>query len=148
MVAHNASFDVGFMNANYERHDLPKITQPVIDTLEFARNLYPEYKRHGLGPLTKRFQVSLDHHHMANYDAEATGRLLFIFLKDAREKHGIKNLLQLNTDLVAEDSYKKRGLSMRLSMCKIRLVLKICLSWSAFPISNILKGCRVFQEPS
>ncbi|MEN4359002.1 PHP domain-containing protein, partial [Streptococcus pyogenes] len=107
LVAHNASFDVGFMNANYERHDLPKITQPVIDTLEFARNLYPEYKRHGLGPLTKRFQVSLDHHHMANYDAEATGRLLFIFLKDAREKHGIKNLLQLNTDLVAEDSYKK-----------------------------------------
>ncbi|RXS50473.1 PHP domain-containing protein, partial [Streptococcus pyogenes] len=69
--------------------------------------LYPEYKRHGLGPLTKRFQVSLDHHHMANYDAEATGRLLFIFLRDAREKHGIKNLLQLNTDLVAEDSYKK-----------------------------------------
>lgn len=107
LVAHNASFDVGFMNANYERHDLPKITQPVIDTLEFARNLYPEYKRHGLGPLTKRFQVSLEHHHMANYDAEATGRLLFIFLKEAREKHGVTDLLDLNVKLVAEDSYKK-----------------------------------------
>ncbi|CAM4097744.1 PolC-type DNA polymerase III [Streptococcus penaeicida] len=107
LVAHNASFDIGFMNANYERHKLPLITQPVIDTLEFARNLYPEYKRHGLGPLTKRFQVSLDHHHMANYDAEATGRLLFIFLKEAREKHGITNLMDLNTKLVAEDSYKK-----------------------------------------
>ncbi|OHY29390.1 PolC-type DNA polymerase III [Streptococcus parauberis] len=107
LVAHNASFDVGFMNANYARENLPKITQPVIDTLEFARNLYPEYKRHGLGPLTKRFQVTLDHHHMANYDAEATGRLLFIFLKDAREKHNVTNLLDLNTKLVAEDSYKK-----------------------------------------
>ncbi|KIS05467.1 PolC-type DNA polymerase III [Streptococcus equi] len=107
LVAHNASFDVGFMNANYDRYGLAKISQPVIDTLELARNLYPEYKRHGLGPLTKRFQVSLEHHHMANYDAEATGRLLFIFLKEAREKHGITNLLQLNTDLVAEDSYKK-----------------------------------------
>ena len=81
LVAHNATFDVGFMNANYERHQLPTISQPVIDTLEFARNLYPEYKRHGLGPLTKRFGVALDHHHMANYDAEATGRLLFIFKK-------------------------------------------------------------------
>ncbi|MDU3840161.1 MAG: exonuclease domain-containing protein, partial [Streptococcus mitis] len=80
LVAHNATFDVGFMNANYERHGLPKISQPVIDTLEFARNLYPEYKRHGLGPLTKRFGVALEHHHMANYDAEATGRLLFIFI--------------------------------------------------------------------
>ncbi len=61
LVAHNATFDVGFMNANYERNQLPTISQPVIDTLEFARNLYPEYKRHGLGPLTKRFGVALDH---------------------------------------------------------------------------------------
>ena len=95
------------MNVNYERHGLPKITQPVIDTLEFARNLYPEYKRHGLGPLTKRFQIALEHHHMANYDAEATGRLLFIFIKDVAEKHGVTNLKDLNTDLVDENSYKK-----------------------------------------
>lgn len=107
LVAHNATFDVGFMNVNYERHGLPKITQPVIDTLEFARNLYPEYKRHGLGPLTKRFQIALEHHHMANYDAEATGRLLFIFIKDVAEKHGVTNLKDLNTDLVDENSYKK-----------------------------------------
>ncbi|AXQ79519.1 PolC-type DNA polymerase III [Streptococcus chenjunshii] len=107
LVAHNASFDVGFMNANYERQGLPIISQPVIDTLEFARNLYPEYKRHGLGPLTKRFQVALEHHHMANYDAEATGRLLFIFLQEARDKHGLTDLADLNTKLVAQDSYKK-----------------------------------------
>lgn len=107
MVAHNATFDVGFMNVNYERAGLPIISQPVIDTLEFARNLYPDYKRHGLAALTKRFGVALEHHHMANYDAEATGRLLFIFLKEALEKHNLTNLNQLNTELVAEDSYKK-----------------------------------------
>ena len=107
LVAHNASFDVGFMNVNYERHGLPKITQPVIDTLEFARNLYPEYKRHGLGPLTKRFGVALEHHHMANYDAEATGRLLFIFIKEVAEKHGVTDLARLNLDLISPDSYKK-----------------------------------------
>ena len=107
LVAHNATFDVGFMNANYERHGLPKITQPVIDTLEFARNLYPEYKRHGLGPLTKRFGVALEHHHMANYDAEATGRLLFIFIKEVAEKYGVTDLARLNLDLISPDSYKK-----------------------------------------
>ncbi|KXT75425.1 PolC-type DNA polymerase III [Streptococcus sp. DD12] len=107
LVAHNASFDVGFMNANYERYGLPTITQPVIDTIELARNLYPEYKRHGLGPLTKRFGVALEHHHMANFDAEATGRLLFIFLKEAKEKHKVINLNQLNFDLIREDSYQK-----------------------------------------
>ena len=107
LVAHNATFDVGFMNANYERHGLPRISQPVIDTLEFARNLYPEYKRHGLGPLTKRFGVALEHHHMANYDAEATGRLLFIFIKEVAEKHGVTDLARLNIDLISPDSYKK-----------------------------------------
>ena len=124
LVAHNATFDVGFMNANYERHGLPKITQPVIDTLEFARNLYPEYKRHGLGPLTKRFGVALDHHHMANYDAEATGRLLFIFIKEVAEKHGVTNLARLNIDLISPDSYKKARVKHATIYVKNQIGLK------------------------
>ena len=124
LVAHNAIFDVGFMNANYERHGLPKISQPVIDTLEFARNLYPEYKRHGLGPLTKRFGVALDHHHMANYDAEATGRLLFIFIKDVAEKHGVTDLDRLNIDLISPDSYKKARIKHATIYVKNQVGLK------------------------
>lgn len=124
LVAHNATFDVGFMNANYERHGLPKITQPVIDTLEFARNLYPEYKRHGLGPLTKRFGVALEHHHMANYDAEATGRLLFIFIKEVAEKHGVTDLARLNLDLISPDSYKKARVKHATIYVKNQIGLK------------------------
>ena len=124
LVAHNATFDVGFMNANYERHGLPRITQPVIDTLEFARNLYPEYKRHGLGPLTKRFGVALEHHHMANYDAEATGRLLFIFIKEVAEKHGVTDLARLNIDLISPDSYKKARVKHATIYVKNQIGLK------------------------
>lgn len=43
---------------------------------------------------------------MANFDAEATGRL-FIFINDVRDRHGITNLAELNSRLVREDSYKK-----------------------------------------
>ncbi|KLK95388.1 PolC-type DNA polymerase III [Lactococcus lactis] len=108
LVAHNATFDVGFMNMNYSRNGLPIITQPVVDTLEFARNLYPEMKRFGLGQLTKKFQIGLEHHHMANFDAEATGRLLFVFLEELRTRNtGWTSLLELNDKLVSEDSYKK-----------------------------------------
>ena len=124
LVAHNATFDVGFMNANYERHGLAKISQPVIDTLEFARNLYPEYKRHGLGPLTKRFGVALEHHHMANYDAEATGRLLFIFIKEVAEKHGVTDLARLNIDLISPDSYKKARIKHATIYVKNQVGLK------------------------
>ena len=124
LVAHNATFDVGFMNANYERHGLPKISQPIIDTLEFARNLYPEYKRHGLGPLTKRFCVALEQHHMANYDAEATGRLLFIFIKEVAEKHGVTDLARLNIDLISPDSYKKARIKHATIYVKNQVGLK------------------------
>ena len=44
---------------------------------------------------------------MANYDAEATGRLLFIFIKEVAEKHGVTDLARLNLDLISPDSYKK-----------------------------------------
>lgn len=146
LVAHNAAFDVGFMNANYERHGLPKISQPVIDTLEFARNLYPEYKRHGLGPLTKRFGVALEHHHMANYDAEATGRLLFIFIKEVAEKHGVTDLARLNIDLISPDSYKKARIKHATIYVKNQVGLKISLSWFPCLIPSILKECHGFRE--
>jgi len=98
LVAHNATFDVGFMNANYERHGLPKITQPVI--------------------------VALEHHHMANYDAEATGRLLFIFIKEVAEKHGVTDLARLNIDLISPDSYKKARIKHATIYVKNQVGLK------------------------
>ena len=54
---------------------------------------------------------------MANYDAEATGRLLFIFIKDVFDKHGLTNLEQLNTELVSEDSYKKSRVKTCNAIC-------------------------------
>lgn len=140
LVAHNASFDVGFMNANYERHGLPKISQPVIDTLEFARNLYPEYKRHGLGPLTKRFGVALEHHHMANYDAEATGRLLFIFIKEVAEKHGVTDLARLNLDLISPDSYKKARIKHATIYVKNQVGLKNIFKLVSFSNTQYFEG--------
>ncbi len=110
LVAHNATFDVGFMNMNYQRNGLPTISQPVIDTLEFARNLFPEMKRFGLGQLTKKFQIDLGAaHHRADSDAEATARLLWRFLIELRDIRDLNwtSLLDLNAKLVAEDSYKK-----------------------------------------
>src|SRR5574337_7125 len=140
LVAHNATFDVGFMNINYQRYDLPIITQPVIDTLEFARNLYPEIKRHGLGPLTKRFQVSLENHHLANFDAEATGRLLFIFLNDAKEKFKITLLSDLNTKVVDENSYKRARVKHSTIYAKTQAGLKNLFKLISFSNVNYFAG--------
>ncbi|MGR3763897.1 PolC-type DNA polymerase III [Rossellomorea sp. NS-SX7] len=106
LVAHNASFDMGFLNAGYQKAGLPKAANPVIDTLELARLLYPQFKNHRLNTLAKKFDVELTQHHRAIYDAEATGYLLLKMLKDAFEK-GITNHNQLNDYMGKGDAYKR-----------------------------------------
>ncbi|MFI8574646.1 PolC-type DNA polymerase III [Rossellomorea aquimaris] len=106
LVAHNASFDMGFLNAGYQKAGLPKATNPVIDTLELARLLYPQFKNHRLNTLAKKFDIELTQHHRAIYDAETTGYLLLKMLKDAVEK-GITNHNQFNDYMGKGDSYKR-----------------------------------------
>src|SRR5699024_5518893 len=56
-VAHNATFDIVFINQSYARIDLPKIENPIVDTLELARFLLPELGNHRLNTLCKHLQV-------------------------------------------------------------------------------------------
>ena len=88
LVAHNASFDMGFINVAYKRLlKTEKAQNPVIDTLELGRFLYPEFKNHRLNTLCKKFDIELTQHHRAIYDTEATGYLLVKKHKDADEKN-------------------------------------------------------------
>lgn len=107
LVAHNASFDIGFINKAYQKNALPLSNHPVIDTLELSRFLYPQFKSFGLSALSKRFDVHLEQHHRAIYDAETTGRLLDIFLKDLQKEYKISNLLQINDYIGEGDGYKR-----------------------------------------
>ncbi|KRL04274.1 PolC-type DNA polymerase III [Liquorilactobacillus oeni] len=106
IVGHNATFDVDFMNTGYQRQGLPLITNPWIDTLPFARFLYPQLKGFRLNRLAKFLNVELEHHHRAIYDAEATGYIYFAMLKEAQEKYHIDFLDQLNEHVGENDAYK------------------------------------------
>jgi DNA polymerase-3 subunit alpha (Gram-positive type) len=107
LVAHNAQFDMGFINKGYTKNDLPVATEPVIDTLELARFLYPEFKTFGLSALAKRFDVSLEQHHRAIYDAETTGHLLTIFLKELAKSHDVTNMNHINDYIGGSNTYKQ-----------------------------------------
>ncbi|MGJ7921026.1 PolC-type DNA polymerase III [Neobacillus sp. LXY-4] len=106
LVAHNASFDMGFLNVGYKKIGLDKAANPVIDTLELARFLYPDMKNHRLNTLAKKFDVELTQHHRAIYDAEATGYLLLKMLKDAMEK-GIEYHDQFNDNMGKGNAYQR-----------------------------------------
>ncbi|MCP1291399.1 MULTISPECIES: DNA polymerase III subunit epsilon [Chromobacterium] len=59
LIIHNAPFDVGFLNAEFERVGLPSIKNlcaNVIDTLREARDQFPG-KRNSLDALCDRFEI-------------------------------------------------------------------------------------------
>lgn len=107
LVAHNASFDMGFLNTAYKKHDMPASTLPVIDTLEFSRFVNPTFKSHRLNTLAKRFKVNLEQHHRAIYDAQTTGNLLWIFVKKAQDEHNVHFHDELNKFMGEGDAYKR-----------------------------------------
>ncbi|MDE5412929.1 PolC-type DNA polymerase III [Alkalihalobacterium chitinilyticum] len=107
LVAHNASFDMGFLNVGYRKIGLGDAPNPVIDTLELARFLYPQMKNHRLNTLCKKFDIELVSHHRAIYDAEATGFLMWKMIKDAIEK-GLESHDQLNQNMGKGEFYRQR----------------------------------------
>lgn len=107
LVAHNASFDMGFLNVGYKKIGFDKATNPVIDTLELGRFLYPEFKNHRLNTLAKKFDIDLTQHHRAIYDAEATGHLLIKMLKDAMEEKGILYHDEFNEHMGEGKAYQR-----------------------------------------
>ena len=106
IAGHNVSFDLGFMNAGYERHGKAPIEAPVIDTLPLARFLYPNLRGYRLNTLSKKFKIALEHHHLANFDSEATGKLLHLFLKEAEQRYAIKYVDDLNQHMTDNGAYR------------------------------------------
>ena len=77
LVAHNASFDVGFLKIHTEiiAH------RTVIDNLELARIVLPRLINHKLQTLGKHFKIESGNHHRALDDAELTAGVFVELLK-------------------------------------------------------------------
>ena len=97
IAAHNANFDASLLKAELRRLGL-SWRAPVLDTLTFARKLYPDMKSHKLGTVCKALGVSLKNAHRAVHDATATALCLAKMYKEAREK-GLNTLQDLNDEL-------------------------------------------------
>ena len=109
MVAHNAKFDVSFLEMAYQKYNLGTFTNPVIDTLELSRTLDNTYARHSLSALVKRYEVPWDEsaHHRGDYDAEGTALVFHKMLKKLSNRN-IENMNELDK-LVTKDEIHKYG---------------------------------------
>ncbi len=100
-VAHNATFDMGFLSAKEEAAGMGR-TYSYVDTLEMARLLVPEIARFKLDSLCKHFKISLENHHRAVDDAEATAHI-FLKLIERLDKKGTKSLSDMNALCASSD---------------------------------------------
>ncbi|MDQ3129358.1 MAG: exonuclease domain-containing protein [Acidobacteriota bacterium] len=92
LVAHNAHFDIRFLNheigriyANY------RVANPHLCTVQLSRKLLPHIDNHRLNTVAEYFSVALINHHRASEDARATAHI-FVNLLEELETRGINDL--------------------------------------------------------
>ncbi|MDO4323353.1 MAG: PHP domain-containing protein, partial [Lachnospiraceae bacterium] len=138
MVAHNASFDMSFIDANCRRQGL-LCDKTVVDTVAMARVLLPNLNRFKLDTVAKALGVSLENHHRAVDDAACTADIFVKFLEMLR-KQGVQTLEELN-DLgkASENQIKKLPTYHAIILAKNdvgRVNLYRLVSWSHLQYYN------------
>jgi len=85
LVAHNAGFDSGFLNASLDRCGYMPFTGRRLDTIDLLRMLFPTLTTYQLGAVTEAFGIEHDRQHQADSDALATAMILKACIGKLRE---------------------------------------------------------------
>lgn len=85
LVAHNASFDTGFIRAAAQKYGY-EFSNPYLDTLALSRFLNTELKNHKLDTLANLYKLGDFNHHRACDDAEMLANIYICMLRDMHDK--------------------------------------------------------------
>ena len=143
MVAHNAKFDVSFLEMAYKKYALGEFKNPVIDTLELSRTLDTAYARHSLSALVKRYEVPWDEsaHHRGDYDAEGTA-LVFHKMLNKLSNRNIEIMSDLDK-LVSKNEIHKYGRAHHINLLvKNKIGLK-----NLFKLVSLANTTYLYKTP-
>ena len=92
LVAHNASFDTKFLDAEWSRIHY-KRRQPFACSMLLSRRIYPHFSDHKLGSLVRHLKLpTTGEYHRALADAEMTAGLLIKIKSDIQEKYNLASV--------------------------------------------------------
>jgi len=99
IVAHNAEFDIGMLNAALIKNGHEPLKNPVIDTLSLARTIYPNLRKYTLGYICHQLNVDYneDEAHRADYDARVTSEAFLHMIHHLDEKFKVTNLKDIDS---------------------------------------------------
>ena len=104
IVAHNATFDIGFIKENARRLGL-EMNNTYIDTLALAKELFPDYKKYKLGMIAERLGIKVDVAHRALADVETLVAVFNVMLKMLAEK-GITKFSEVDSKLASDVNFR------------------------------------------
>src|SRR5919201_594793 len=112
LVAHNARFDLAFLDREAERLIGARLACPVVDTVGLARRLLTGRTRAGLASLARFFGTAATPCHRALPDAQATAEILVHLLGLAQERGArtVADLAELAAPRI-RTMYAKRSLA-------------------------------------
>jgi DNA polymerase-3 subunit epsilon len=91
-LAHNASFDSKFIDAEWSRIQHER-SQPFACSLMLSRRLYPTFHNHKLGTLVQYLQLpTTGKYHRALADAEITAHLIMQIRTDLKAKYALTSV--------------------------------------------------------
>jgi len=119
LVAHNAPFDINYVNAELKRGGKPPLTNKVVDTRIFAKEVFPGLSSYALQDLAVQFGITALEAHRAEDDArvcmELFEQILSRFLKNNPE---LVEKIRAETDaaslLAPEEEQKEKDYSRSL----------------------------------
>ena len=94
LVAHNATFDVGFLNEVLKKNGREPLKNVIVDTLELARKLHSDRKSHNLGSEARFYNIKYDEvgAHRADYDAAVLAEVYMKMMNDIKQITTFKEL--------------------------------------------------------
>lgn len=102
LIAHNAPFDIAFLNKELELIGKKPIDNKIIDSLTIARDVFPN-KKNNLDALCKRLKIDNTHrqHHGALLDADLTCKVYYILchLHEEREINRLEQIQENKSNL-------------------------------------------------
>lgn len=99
LIAHNGSFDMGFLREAAKRSGLP-FEFTLLDTLPLARFLLPEISRHKLNLLAKHLNVGEFNHHRANDDSRVLAKIYHKLAQKMEDEYGVHQIEDINGGLI------------------------------------------------
>lgn len=104
LVAHNATFDIAFIDREAKRLSL-SFNPTILDTMTLSKMLIKKIKRFRLKTVARHLKVNLEGHHRAVNDAAATA-LIFIKLLKRLVKKNVSTVKEINELALKEMDYK------------------------------------------